>query len=306
MANQDVCRFLYKKNRLHQIKGFYYAVRHQSLSKAAKAINLTQSTISLQIQSLERDLGFSLIRRDSKVFRLTREGEEFYKEACPLVQQFESVVENFLTSKTKRAKKNITIAMHHIAISYLLPKITANFKKKHKDIEIFVQNITPDEAIRRLKEGEIDMAFYCNLEEESEIELIEVASYAPILIMNKHHKLAHKKINSFKDIEDQDLIRIDSSAISLPHFKEEVQKYKIKSSLKFENGNWEMLKHFIKDNNDMIATVSTICIDKYDDYLVTKDLSKIFPKMNYAIATKKGAMLSEVAKDFIEEIKNIK
>lgn len=305
MPNTDICRFLYKKNRLHQIKGFYYAVRHQSLSKAAEAIHLTQSTISLQIQSLERDLGFRLIRRDSKVFKLTREGEEFYKEACPLVQQFESVVESFLTSKTARSKKNITIAIHHIAISYLLPKIIASFKKKYNSIEFLVQNITTTEAITRLKEGQIDLAFYPNLEEEPEIELTEVASYKPILIMNKKHKLAHKKINSIKDIADQDLIRIDNKAITLPHFKEEVQKYKIKSSVKFENGNWEILKHFIKDNDDMLAVVSTICIDKYDDYLVTKDLSKIFPKMNYSIATKKGVILNDITREFIEEIKQI-
>ena len=104
MKKQQHHKFLYKKNRLQQIKGFYYAVRHESISKAAQATNLTQSTVTLQIQSLERDLGFKLLKRSSKNFSLTREGEEFYKEACPLMQQFESVVENFL-SKSKDQKQ---------------------------------------------------------------------------------------------------------------------------------------------------------------------------------------------------------
>ena len=94
--------FLYKKNRQQQIKGFYYVARYHSISQAARAMNLTQSTVTLQIQSLERDLGFQLLKRDSKPFSLTEEGKEFYQIACPLMHEFESVVERFLNNKKEK------------------------------------------------------------------------------------------------------------------------------------------------------------------------------------------------------------
>lgn len=101
--------FLYKRNRLQQIKGFYYAARSSSISEAARVMNLTQSTVTLQIQSLERDLGLKLLNRDSKPISLTRDGEEFYKIACPLMHDFESVVEKFVNQKIKKSRKKLIL-----------------------------------------------------------------------------------------------------------------------------------------------------------------------------------------------------
>lgn len=121
MKNLNI--FNYKKNRLQQIKGFYYAARFRSISEAARVMNLTQSTVSLQIQSLERDLNLKLLKRDSKPLSLTQEGEDFYKVACPIMHEFESVIEKFLNYRSQKEQKIIDIAVHHVAISYLMPRI---------------------------------------------------------------------------------------------------------------------------------------------------------------------------------------
>ncbi len=292
--------FLYKKNRLQQIKGFYYTVRCNGISQAAQAMNLTQSTVTLQIQSLERDLGLQLLKRENRSISLTKDGEEFYKSACPLMQEFESILEQFLLKKNKDEQKLIKIAMHHIAISYLMPKVTANFKKIYPQVEILIQNIPPSEAIARLKDEKIDLAFYPNMQINPEIKLIETTSYDPILIMNKFHPLAKMKIGSLKDLKKFDLIKIDSNLTTLPLFESAVTTHNLKGSIKFENGNWEMLKHFVKQN-DFIAVVSEICLDKNDDDLIQKNLSSFFPQMCYSIAFKKG----KVPKSAVEGLANL-
>lgn len=295
--------FLYKKNRQQQIKGFYYAAQNLSISSAANIMNLTQSTVTLQIQSLERDLGFPLFRRNTKPLSLTSEGKEFYQIACPLMHEFESVIGKFLTGKKEREQKQIDIAVHHIAISYLMPKIIAAFKKSNPDIKIIIRNISPDDAIKRLKEGKINLAFYPNLQNDPEVKKIEVMSYDPILIMNKHHPLANKSISSLSDLKEFDLIRIDQNLITLPLFEEVVKTYGIKGSVEFENGNWEMLKCFVKDN-DFAAVVSTICLNKTDKDLVVKSLANFFPKMSYGLALKSGeTLLPQRIQNFIEQIK---
>ncbi len=301
----DLNNFFYKKNVLQQIKGFYYATRLKSVSEAAKAMNLTQSTVSLQIGSLERDLGLKLLKRDSKPISPTLDGEEFYKLICPLIQKFESVIKNFLDSKKKKEEKQIKIAVHHIAISYLMPKVVAQFKKINPDVKIIIKNIAPLDAINALKNGELDLIFYPNLSQDPEIEYIESFSYDPILIMNKNHPLARKKIQSLKDLKDFDLIRIDKGLITLPLFEEAVKNHHLKGSVEFENGNWEMLKHFVKEN-DFVAIISTICLDKNDSDLVVKDLSNFFPKMGYNMAIKKGNLLKTSIKDFINSSQKVR
>ncbi len=294
--------FLYKKNLLQQIRGFYYAVRCNGISEAARMMNLTQSTVTLQIQSLERDLGFPLFKRDTKPLSLTAEGKEFYQIACPLMHEFESVIETFLTRKKEREQKQIDIAVHHIAISYLMPKIISAFKKSNPDTKIIIRNISPDNAIKRLKEGKIDLAFYPNLPNDPEIKKIDVMSCDPILIMNKKHPLAKKQISGLSDLKEFDLIRIDQNLITLPLFEEVVKTYKLKGSVEFENGNWEILKSFVKENN-FVAVVSTICINKNDRDLVVKNLSNFLPKMSYGLALKSGEiLLPQRLQSFIEQI----
>ncbi len=305
MYEKSLQNFLYKKNRLQQIKGFYYAVRCNGISHAAQAMNLTQSTVTLQIQSLERDLGLQLLNRGNKHFSLTDDGEEFYKRACPLMQEFESIIEQFLTLKNKSQQKDIKIAVHHIAISYLMPKIISEFKKNHPQIKIIIQNISPSEALTRLKNDDIDLAFYPNMNQYSEIELIETISYEPILIMNKRHPLANSKIETLRDLKKFDLIRIDKNLTTLPLFESAVSTHNLTGSLEFENGNWEMLKHFVKQN-DFIAVVSKICLDKNDDDLIQKNLSRFFPQMGYYVAYKKGKILKIATQAFVDAIRGLK
>lgn len=296
--------FCYKKNSLQQIKGFYNTVRFGSISEAAKVMNLTQSTVTLQIQSLERDLGLKLLKRDTKPISLTVDGELFYKSACPLVQQFESVIKNFLEKKTKTEQKTINIAVHHIAISYMMPKIIARFKESYPKSKITIRNISASDALARLKNDQIDLAIYPNIKKDPEIDYLEATSYEPILIMNKNHPLANSKINSLKDLQGFDLIRIDQNLIVLPLFEEAVKMYNLQGSVEFENGNWEILKHFVKENN-FVAMVSTLCLDKNDDDLVIQNLSHLFPKMSYTIALRSGKILKPIVQDFIGSVTTI-
>lgn len=288
---------------MQQIKGFYYAARFRSISQAAKMMNLTQSTVTLQIQSLERDLNLKLFNRDSKPLSLTEAGTDFYKIACPLMQEFESVVENFLDIRNLNKEKTINIAVHHIAISYLMPKIVALFKKSNPEAKIVIKNIALGEAIKRIKDNQLDLAFYPSSQNDPEIKYLDTISYDPILIMRKNHPLADKEFNSLSDLKNFDLIRIDRNLITLPLFEEIIKKYNLKGSVEFENGNWEMLKHFVKEN-DFLALVSTICLDNNDKDLVMKNLSKFFPKMNYSIMHKNGVILKETAQEFIKAIDN--
>jgi DNA-binding transcriptional LysR family regulator len=296
--------FLYKRNLLQQMRGFYYAARNRSISEAAKEMNLTQSTVTLQIQSLERDLGFQLLKRDTKPLSMTKEGEEFYQIACPLMHEFESVVEKFLNRKNEEKQEKIDIAVHHIAISYLMPRVIAVLKKTHPKIEVIIRNISPSEAIQRLKEDKIDLAFYPNITKQPEIKLREIISYDPVLIMNKNHPLAKKPIQSLKDLKSFDLIRIDRNLITLPLFEEAVKAHEIKGSIEFENGNWEMLKHFVKENN-FVAIVSTMCLSKSDSDLVVKNLAKFFPKMGYEVATKNGKLINPLLQNLLDAIDKV-
>ena len=66
MDHHKISQFYYKNNRLQQIRGFCNTVTYESLIKASKVMNLSTSSISLQIKTLERDLNTKLLKRNTK------------------------------------------------------------------------------------------------------------------------------------------------------------------------------------------------------------------------------------------------
>ena len=66
---------------LKQLKYFQSVVRLGSFSAAAGGNFISQSAISQQVQSLERELGFALLVRKNRSFSLTPAGEYFYRKS---------------------------------------------------------------------------------------------------------------------------------------------------------------------------------------------------------------------------------
>lgn len=60
---------------LYQLKSFLAIVREQNLTRAADALNLSQSALSSQIKALEEELGLRLFKRSSRGMTLTHQGE---------------------------------------------------------------------------------------------------------------------------------------------------------------------------------------------------------------------------------------
>lgn len=73
----------YKQNRLKQLRAFCHAARTGSVSAAAEKIFLSQPTVSLQIQALEREFSTVLFERRGPKIKLTPEGDLLFQMAEP-------------------------------------------------------------------------------------------------------------------------------------------------------------------------------------------------------------------------------
>ena len=56
---------------IHQLRSFYHAAYHKSVSKAARELMVTPPAITMQIKQLEENLGLRLVYRDGHAMELT-------------------------------------------------------------------------------------------------------------------------------------------------------------------------------------------------------------------------------------------
>jgi DNA-binding transcriptional LysR family regulator len=297
-------KFYYKKNRLQQFKGFYYTVLLGSPTKAAEQMSLSQAAISIQIKSLEDDIGIKLFSREKKKLILTKEGRRLYDIIIPHVQGIEGAIESFIHGRKKQVEDVIDIAANHVSISYILPKYIKRLKDTHPDVEFKIRNIDKYEALGRLLANKIDFFIYPYDKQDvpQECEFLPIVKYQPIVLVAKNHPIAIKGGANLEDLSKYELIRIDPKLITLPAFEEIIRAYGFKTKIEFEGGDWEMLKQFVRANIG-IAMISNVCLSdmEYND-LVAIPITQYFPEMIYGVLIKKGKQLNDVQKIFIKSL----
>ena len=102
-----------------QLEAFVATVDHRSFSAAAEALYLSQPTISSHIQALEGELQTKLIRRTTKKFEITPEGQQLYEYAVALIRLQQKAVSE-LSNEDTRAMEIITYLNTNSEIRNLL------------------------------------------------------------------------------------------------------------------------------------------------------------------------------------------
>jgi hypothetical protein len=99
IKNNNQNQFCFKKNRFQQLRGFYFTALLGSVLKASRALNVSQSATTIQIQSLESGLGVNLLNRNNKPLTLTKNGKILYEMISPLISDIDNILENFIRQK---------------------------------------------------------------------------------------------------------------------------------------------------------------------------------------------------------------
>lgn len=137
------------------IEAFLAVCRHRNISKAAAELFISQSSLSIRLRTLEKELGCSLFFRHkgSHEMVLTEEGKRFYQ----LSLQYQEIVRNMQAVGTQKSSLRVS-AINSVA-TYLLPSVYERFMKEHPDIHLEIQDMTITTACQKLIQGETDLAF---------------------------------------------------------------------------------------------------------------------------------------------------
>ncbi len=159
--------------KLSQIRSFVAVARCGRFSQAAVELDLTQPTVSHAIASLEDDLGVKLLFRGKKGVNLTPAGESVLVHCDRILQSIEDIQQEANRYKSLGIGK-IRISAFRGAAAQLLPKIRADFKTKHPQIEIkIVEEKDCPQVEQMVYEGKADLGFTI-LPTSKDLDTIEV------------------------------------------------------------------------------------------------------------------------------------
>jgi DNA-binding transcriptional LysR family regulator len=140
---------------IDQLKTFLAIADHGGFSRAAAAVNKTQSAVSMQMKRLEDVLGRSLFAREGRQSRFTADGERLMAYARRLVALNDETVAVF--TKPELAG-SVRLGTPDDYADIFLPEILARFARSHPMVTVDVECFDSIVLKERVRRGEFDLA----------------------------------------------------------------------------------------------------------------------------------------------------
>ena len=118
-----------------KLKIFHAVAEAGSFTSATIILNLSQSAISRQIQSLEEDLKVKLFERHARGLTLTENGEYVYKTAHEVISKLKEVETTLSDKKDKPSGKLVVTTVMSFGTTWLTPRIQ-EFMNLNPEIEV--------------------------------------------------------------------------------------------------------------------------------------------------------------------------
>lgn len=296
MANSDS---FHKQNRLRQLRAFCHAAQTNSISKAADRLQLSQPSVSLQIQSLEKEFDTLLFERRGPRIQLTPAGSLLLEMAQPLVEGMDRLPDVFASRLGEVNSGALDIASGESTLLYLLPDLIKKFNAEYPQISVRLHNVTGRDGLEMMRADDADFAVGSLVEIPEDVTYHPIYTYSPMLIMPVGHPLSEKEGDiTLKDISPYGLI-LPPRHLSTWRIVDLVfQQNKVPYNVILEAGGWEVIKRYVEIGLG-VSIVTNICL-RGDEKLCAAPLDKYFPERTYGVVLRRGKFLSPQAKCFLE------
>ncbi|MGV9796902.1 LysR family transcriptional regulator [Mycobacterium sp. NPDC003449] len=132
-----------------------------SVTAVAERRSITSSAVSQQLRVLEEEAGAVLFRRDGRTLGLTRSGHvlaEHVRRVLVAVDEAMSAV----AETRDRVSGQVAIATFNMGLPTLAAPMMRRLSTSEPDLRVQVQQETSTDALRLLRQGEVDVAITCH------------------------------------------------------------------------------------------------------------------------------------------------
>ena len=172
-----------------QLKYFQEVAKHQHLTKAAQALNVSQPALSKTISKLEMRLGYQLFDRTGRQIRLNSLGQAYLKTVDTIFLELQKS-EKELAFLTEKQNRLISVA---VTIPTILPELLGGFLKTNPQAQFRQYQAFAQRMQSQLESGEIDVGISTFPIQGENIEWHPIIEEEILLAVPLTHPLALRK-----------------------------------------------------------------------------------------------------------------
>ncbi|KAA8786063.1 LysR family transcriptional regulator [Paenibacillus sp. RRE4] len=283
-------------------KVFYWAAKTGSLTQAAKALYITQPSVSHAIKQLEDSFGLTLFYRNSKGVALTQEGASLYS----YIEQSQILIS--LAEEKMAALKNLDNGelriggsdslFKHYMLSYL-----EEFHIQYPNIKLHLSHGTTPEVITFLKEGKIDLGVVRMPIVDPQLEVRESIQLKDCFVAGERYAQLKGKVLTLEQLLEHELILFSRNSRVRMAITELFNHYNYTLKPEIEVGSVDLLIEFARRGLGIsYVTREFISKELEEGSLFEIQLDVPLPPSHVGIMTKRNMPISSAANHFMDLI----
>jgi DNA-binding transcriptional LysR family regulator len=194
----------------HQLRTFLVVARTGSLTKAARELNASQPTVSLQLRALRKSVGTTLIERCDGGFRLTPAGEKLRCYAEETLGGLRALRQDIAALKGRVAGP-LAVGITFVMSRYVLPPALSRFRRQFPDVDLQLHVEFPEPLFASLLANTLDGACYIKVRTPPEFTVESLGDEEFVIIASPHHPLAGRRRVKAQELNEQPFVAFISS-----------------------------------------------------------------------------------------------
>jgi DNA-binding transcriptional LysR family regulator len=176
---------------LEQLRIFIAVAEREHVTRAAEALNLTQSAVSAAVAALESRYRVSLFHRVGRRVELSAEGKSFLDEARAVLARAEAA-ERALADLSGLKRGSLAVEASQTIASYWLPSRLVAFRRAYPDIDVRLGVGNTQQVAKAVSEGAAELGFVEGQIDDPALASTEVDRDRLVIVVAPSHPWARK------------------------------------------------------------------------------------------------------------------
>ena len=238
-----------------EIQQLYYYMelcKQKNFTEAGYACNMTQGALSKQIRKLENELGITLIRRNTRKFELSKEGEIFLSYAKKMTGTYEEMLKNV------QKNQEIKIGCMPVLAPYHFARLVADFRKEYPDIKLVIDERIASEIQENSDRYDFLILRENMMEDQKKFRFSPLYDDKLCAVLYEKHPLYGRDRLQLKELKDDVFIFPERGSGSYEVFYKSCEKAGFEPKIAFEFPQANTIMSFVSEGVGVTITFSMV------------------------------------------------
>lgn len=226
--------------------------KQKNFTEAGYACNMTQGALSKQIRKLENELGITLIRRNTRKFELSKEGEIFLSYAKKMTGTYEEMLKNV------QKNQEIKIGCMPVLAPYHFARLVADFRKEYPDIKLVIDERIASDIQENSDRYDFLILRENMMEDQKKFRFSPLYDDKLCAVLYEKHPLYGRDRLQLKELKDDVFIFPERGSGSYEVFYKSCEKAGFEPKIAFEFPQANTIMSFVSEGVGVTITFSTV------------------------------------------------